>query len=1016
QYSEGLIVLSGCPKSEFGKAILDKEEGRAKKIIKNWIEIFGKENVFIEIQEHELEIEKMIQHYGEKISKDLGVDLIATNDTHYIDRDHYKAHDVLLALNTGTTIFDENRLKYETPSFYLKSAKEMYKTFPSKFHKALENTLKIAEKCNLRLTFDEIHMPIFNTGGKSAADLLSEMCNTNLPSKYKDTEAAKQRLAYELSVINKMKFASYFLIVQDIVNYAKKQNIQVGPGRGSAAGSIISYLLGITDIDPLEYNLLFERFLNPERRELPDIDIDLEPAGRSKIISYLKGKYGEDNVAQIITYSVMKSRLVIRDVARAMNIELKTADKLAKRIPRSQIIDVTIGSVLKQDAELAESIKNDEKLRELIEISMKLEGLRRHVSKHAAGIVISDKPLMEYCPLYYKENEEITQYDMNAVQKLGLLKIDILGVETLSIINNTLELINKTSGNTLKLSGIPLNDKHTFELLCKGLVKGVFQLEATKAAGDLLFKIKPERIHDIMTAVALNRPGPMQTGMVDQYILGKAGNLPKHKISQLNKILEETYGACIYQEQVMLIANVIGGFTLAEADGLRKAMGKKIPELMEEYREKFIDGAVNNNVSKNDAAELFEEIKQFAGYAFNKSHACAYGLISYYTAYLKANYPLEFMSVLLTHNMSDHDKMYDYLLELHAMNIGVLPPCANKSGYGVSIEGDKLRLGLGCIRTISENVAREIITTRNFKTGGAFKDLIDFCESVNLHGVDKKCIEYLIKSGAFDSIEINRSFLINNYEQIMKLSMKKNERTKTGQLQLFGDVKEMDYPNLDKSCTLSNDVLLAFEKEALGLYLRDNPIDKYREILQIAPIISIAELENNSGTNEISICGLITQMKMKLIHSGPRRGSRYAVLKISDLTGHCEAVCFQTVLEKFINALKEDTVVYIDGKLDFRGEKPSIIANYVEEIDKYMSSRWLVKVPFKALDNDKLDRLKEILRAGAGNLPVIIEVADNDNVFKVSLGNSFMLKPNNENVSLLRNIFGQISITHKNGG
>lgn len=1015
QYSDGLMVLSGCPKSEFAQAILAKDEAKAKGVIKEWADIFGKENVFVEIQEHHLEEERLIQHYGEKIAAEMGIELVVTNDVHYIEKEHCKAHDVMLAINTGATISDEERLRYKTPEFYLKTTKDMCSILPKKYHHAIENTLKVAERSNLVLTFGDIHMPRFSKDIPDTQKYLRDLCYASLESKYAgEKEAAVRRLEYELSVIGRLRFADYFLIVQDIVNYARKNGIPVGPGRGSAAGSIVSYLLGITDVDPLRYGLLFERFLNPQRKELPDIDIDFAPEGRTKIINYLKSRYGENNVAQIITFSVMRSRAVIRDVARAMNIENKVADALAKRIPHSQIIDVTISTVLEQDSELRSMIKNNTQLRELIGVSLQLEGLKRHMSKHAAGVVISDRPLVEYCPLLYRDEEEITQFDMDSVQAMGLLKIDILGVDTLSIIDGTLKLIYKRSGKTLSISEIPLDDGKTFELLRKGFVKGVFQLDATKAARELLLDIMPSKVDDLMTAVALNRPGPIQTDMVTQYIEGKKGAAPSFKIPQLKEILSETYGACIYQEQVMMIANKVAGFTMAEADSLRKAMGKKIPELMEEYRDKFIKGAISNKVSRGDAEALFDEIKTFAGYAFNKSHACAYGLISYYTAYLKANYPHEFLAVIMTHNIGNYDKLYEYIMEAKSMGIEVLPPDVNKSDYWVTLEGDKIRLGLGCVRNVSRNAIHEIVTTRKLRAGGQYSDFIDMCEQIDMNAVDKKAVEYLIKSGAFDSIEPNRSFLIGNYERIMRLASKKKERKVTGQLQLFSDMRQMDYPNLDSDTSLTREVLLAFEKDALGFYLRDNPLEKYKDIVEMSPAIPIGDLEGYVGSGRVVVCGVINRVLMKVVHSGVRRGSHYAILRVSDFTGYCEAICFQSTLDRCRKELKEDNVVVIEGRLDRRGDKPSLIASYVENIESYISHKWQFSIKLAAPDDPVIDSLKPLLTPGKG-LPVRLQVVDKDRVLGISLGSGYRLEPTKENIAMLKGMAGEVSLLSVNG-
>jgi DNA polymerase-3 subunit alpha len=799
-----------------------------------------------------------------------------------------------------------------------------------------------------------------------------------------------------------MGFASYFLIVADFVRFARENGIIVGPGRGSAAGSIIAYLLGITDIDPLRYGLLFERFLNPGRRELPDIDMDFAPEDRHKIIDYIKSRYGHENVAQIITFTIMKARLVIRDVSRAMGIDLKTADTIAKRIPMSQIINITLKGTLKEDPDLKEIIEGDQKLKEMFNVAVNLEGLKRHTSKHAGGIVITDKPITTYAPIFVsRESEETTQYDMDSLQKLGLLKMDILGVETLSILDRALKLIEKQRGLKIKLEQIRLDDKITYEMLGNGLIRGVFQLEGSRSAKDLIKGMKPDRIEDILAAVALNRPGPMQTGMAKSYVEVKHGRqAPDYMHEILEEILKETNGAILYQEQVMMIANKMAGFSMSEADGLRKAMGKKRPEIMEEYHEKFVKGAVKNGVAKKVADDIFSKIEVFAGYAFNKSHSAAYGLITYYTAYMKANFPIEFMTVLFSSNISKPEKIAEYLDECKKLSIEVLPPDINESEFDFRISGEKIRCGLAVIKNIGNKTVESIVKVRE-QNGGSFSSFQQFCELMPHSVLDKRSMEQLIKCGAFDSLGNTRKALLDGYEEVMRLCGVKQKEQLVGQMTFFGAIGSNESNALSSNEEFEDEELLAFEKQALGVWIRSNPMEKYEIVSEFFASTTVDGMTDLViKESRVTLVGVISNIRLKVIHSGPKRGAHYALVNIQDLTGSTEGVLFPTSLARNRESLDraEDKVMFIRGSLDEREDARSLVVQELMPIDEAIDANTDVVVVKLKHDHpdEEIDGIKGLLQRFRGETPVVLEILSSDKErTTVGLAMQYSVKPSN---------------------
>jgi DNA polymerase-3 subunit alpha len=972
-HHDGLIALSGCPAGEFGSHCQRRDFESAVRVAAEHADLFGKENYYLEIQQHGLEVERNMIEGAQRAAEALSLKLVATNDCHYLAKDDAEAHDVLLALSTGTTVADPNRLRFETPEFYLKTPVEMAAAFPQ-LPQALRATVEIAEKCNLQIDFNEIRLPRYPTPeGETPSQTMRRLCVEGLRRRYGDAnDEASKRLEYELSVIERMGFASYFLVVMDFVQFAKKDRIAVGPGRGSAAGSIVAYLLGITDIDPLRYGLLFERFLNPERREMPDIDIDFAPEGRERVIEYIRTRYGEENVSQIVTFHQMKARAVVRDVARVLGLPLQTADQIAKRIPTSQILHIKLGDVLSKDAEMRELLRKDADVAKLWSIAVRLEDLRRHSSKHAGGVVISDKPLVEYCPLFTRDQDVATQYDMGSLAALGLLKMDLLGVETLSILDRTVKLVERTRNVKVDLDHIPLDDPAPFDMIAQGRVKGVFQLEVSRSAREMVMRLKPRTLDDIMALVALNRPGPMTSGMADSYIDRRNGKeAVAYAHPSLEPMLRDTCGAIIYQEQVMLIAHKLAGFTLAEADKLRKAMGKKIQALMDEYQGKFVEGCKKNGVGEELAKAIWNDISKFAQYGFNKSHSAAYGVIAYRTAYLKAKFPEEFMSVVMSSNMSDEEKLMGYIEECREMGIPVLPPDANESEWDFLPSGGKIRIGLGAVKQVGDRAVRALVEARRGLEARRFQSFEEFVETIDTAYVDKRAIDAMIRAGAFDSLGVARAKLFAQYEELLRRAdSKRRNRTAL----LFGDQSFEALPDVPE---WPPEVLLAREKEALGFYITSNPIAKHRKLVERMGVTPIEELgEPDAGSREVKVAGVLSKVKLRVVQGGRNKGAHYLVFDIQDLSGRIEAVMFASSLEDYRKHMVDDAVVVLDGSVDFRQDNVSLVARRVEPIDEVYRRIAHVKVELdlREAPPDAIDRIQAAVKRHSGRTPLRLEV------------------------------------------
>ncbi|MFA5100418.1 MAG: DNA polymerase III subunit alpha, partial [Candidatus Omnitrophota bacterium] len=848
KYSAGLIAMTACLKGEVPSLLRELRVHDAQKAADDYVHIFGKENFFLEVQQNDIPEQKTVNEGLLKLSKAMSLPLVATNDVHYLVREHSRAHEALLCIQTQNMLDDENRFRFRTDQLYFKSPDEMIAAF-AEFPNAAANTVEIAGRCNLELNFKSYHLPQYEVpAGMTKEDFLRNVCEKNLSRRYPvATPDISKRLEHELKTIKDMGFTSYFLIVWDFIHYAKSRHIPVGPGRGSAAGSIVSYLLGITDIDPLKYNLLFERFLNPERVSMPDIDIDFCYERRPEVIDYVTRKYGKENVAQIITFGTMQARGVVRDVGRVMGLPYADVDHIAKLIPPPDPgnPDVGLKDALTSEPELNNLYTTDPQIKNLIDVALTLEGLNRHASTHAAGVVIADKPLDNYMPLFKTQEDQITSgYEMKTLEKIGLLKVDFLGLKTLTVIDQALKLIKENRAIDLDIDTISLEDAPTYKLLCDARTFGVFQLESS-GMRDLLRKLEPEGFEDLIALLALYRPGPMGSGMLDDFIKRKKKLVPvryDHKL--LEPILKDTYGIMLYQEQIMFIASQLAGFSLAQADLLRRAMSKKIPEVMEQQRKAFVTGCVKKGVKDATANKIFDQIVYFSGYGFNRSHSAAYAIISYRTAFLKANYPVEFMTALLTSERDNTDKIVEYVNEAERMNIPVLPPSINDSNAYFKIEDtDKIRFALLAIKNVGKGAVESIVQSRSEK--GPFKSLDDLCQRIDLRLANRKVLESLIKVGVFDVFRRHRATLFAGLDSILEQSSQMQKEKAAGQLSFFDqpegstgfhrksestpEVKEWPEPQL-----------LAFEKDLLGFYISGHPLARYAKQLKRFTSLSIS--------------------------------------------------------------------------------------------------------------------------------------------------------------------------------
>lgn len=1024
RYSKGLVCLSACLKGEIPHLIKNGQIAQAKNTAIFFKELFGKD-FYMELQDNLIKEQDAVNAALLELSRQLDIPVVATNDVHYIKKEHARAHEALLALQTQTTLEDPGRMRMQTDEFYLKSAHEMSRKFGTECPTALKNTLEVAEKCNLELDFKKTHLPHYKVpAGMKREEYLRGLVRQGIAKRYPDAaDEIKTRMEHELDIIEKAGYTSYFLIAWDFVRYAKEKGISVGPGRGSAAGSIVSYGLGITDVDPLKYDLLFERFLNPERVSLPDIDIDFCYERRNEVIDYVVEKYTKDNVAQIITFGTMMAKGVIRDVGRVMGMMYGEVDKIAKMVPND--LNITLAQALKSSPELNNLYKTDPRVTQLIDTSLVLEGLARHASTHAAGVVICEKPLTEFIPLFKMGEAQVTTgYPMTSLEKIGLLKMDFLGLRTLTVIDETLKIIKKIRNIDIDITAAPLDDEATYRLLADADSTGVFQLESS-GMRDLLRKFKPEKFEDIIAILALFRPGPMGSGMLDDFIERKHGKIEiKYDHPSLEPILKDTYGIIVFQEQVMRIAYTLAGFTLAQADSLRRAMSKKTPEIMTEARKHFIDGCVKKGINTRTADKIFNLIEYFAGYGFNKSHSAAYAMISYRTAYLKANYPVEFMTALLTSEKDNTDKIALYIDEADKLRIKVLPPDINESFSKFTVAADKgpdgkydkaIRFGLSAVKNVGHTAIDSIITMREKERG--FKSLYHFCEHIDSRVVNRKVIESLIKCGAFDSFGLHRSQLVAILDKAMEVAGGIQKDRQNGQFSFFDTFENED--NFKKSFQDIPDIkewpesqLLAFEKEMLGFYITKHPLARFEKMLRIYGNASVMSLGTKRDGENIFIGGILNTVKLT---TTKKTGERMAIAKLEDLTGIVDVLVFPKSYTKIGRHIKADNMLFINGRLSLREEEPKIIAEEatpIEEVQEKKTKALSIKLLTYGLNKKVLESLKLILLSHKGEIPAYIhfQTPANRRVALV-IGADFRIKPSAELINEIEELLGAGSVS-----
>ena len=973
-WNEGLIALSGCLAGEIPSLLLKGDYMGAKAKATELSNIFGPDNFYLEIQSNGIPEQHQVNKGLVQLSRESGIPLVATNDVHYIYKEDARIHDVLLCIQTGKTVEDPDRLRFPTDEFYLKSSEEMKAAFRDT-PEAVTNTLSIAERCNFDFEFGKLGMPRFEVPqGFTEEMYLKHLANEGLKERYGViTEELKNRLNYELGIIVKMGYAGYFLIVWDFIRFALEHGIYVGPGRGSAPGSLLSYALGITNIDPMKYGLIFERFLNPERITMPDIDIDFCYERRGEVIDYVTDKYGVDRVAQIITFGTMAARGAIRDVGRALDVPYSEVDKIAKLIPAE--LGMTIEKALNASIEFKDAYTKDEKLKELIDTAKAVEGMPRHVSVHAAGVVISDDPLTERVPLYKSNDGTVTtQYSMEDLEALGILKMDFLGLRTLTVIGEALRNIYRTQGVKVDINNIDLEDPKVYETLCSGDSLGVFQLESSLFQS-LLKEVKPECFEDIVAILALGRPGPL--GRVQDFAKQKHGEMPiEYFHPDLEPVLKETYGNMLYQEQVMKVASTLAGFTLGEADILRRAMGKKKPEVLTAQKEKFLNGARNRGIDPDMAEHAFELMEFFSGYGFNKSHSAAYSLISYQTAWLKVYYPLEYMAALLTSVSGVSEKVAFYVDACCQMGIETLPPDINESLESFTVVDKRIRFGLGAVKNIGRNAVLAIIKAREKK--GRFKSFADFCEKVDLHDVNKKAIESLIRCGAFDFTGAKRRALLTVLDRTLDASSMRQKEKQGGQASFFDlfdedeefAADEIDLPDIPE---FSDRELLRMEKELLGLYVSGHPLREVASELRkyCSAQVTGLSLEYKDG-DEVAVGGLITSLRKITTRN---TGKPMAFFSLEDLTGTIDIVVFPRVYEESSPIISEDSIVLVEGRLESGEESLKLIANTILPFSR---DAVVISVDAGSITKEGFRKLKKRMQGNPGDIPVFIEVQTPD--------------------------------------
>ncbi len=1009
KYHEGIIALSACLAGDIPRALLNGDYDQAKGLAQRYADIFGEENFYLELQDHGIKEQRILNDRLLKLSKDTGIGLVATNDIHYVSKDDAWNQDVLICIQTGKTVDEEDRMKFETPEFYLKSPEEVDELF-SYAPQALENTVKIADRCNVDFEFGQLHLPAYDVPNNGDPyEYLHTLCYEGVKKRYPEVTAEiKGKLEYELRTIKNMGYVDYFLIVWDFIKYAKENGIMVGPGRGSAAGSLVSYCLNITNIDPIKYNLLFERFLNPDRISMPDIDIDFCYERRQEVIDYVIRKYGKDRVAQIITFGTMAARAAIRDVGRALNIPYADVDIVAKQIPFE--IGMTIERALEVNSDLSKIYQSDPTIKKLIDTAKSLEGLPRHASTHAAGVVISGEPVYNYVPLQKNEDSITTQFTMGTLEELGLLKMDFLGLRTLTVIRDAVSMIEKSKGIKIDIDSIDFEQHKVYEMLSEGNTDGVFQLESS-GMKQFIKELKPSSLEDIIAGVSLYRPGPMD--QIPRYIKNKnSSDEVKFSHPMLKNILDVTYGCIVYQEQVMQIVRELGGYSLGRADLVRRAMSKKKTDVMEKERINFIygivddegevvvPGAIRNGVDEKTAKGIFDEMMDFAKYAFNKSHAAAYAVIAYQTAWLKCFYQTEFMAALLTSILDNSSKVSIYIQECKKLKINLLPPSINESYDGFTVLGNNIRFGLVAVKNVGRNFIKEVISER--EGNGAFKSFQDFLERMGERDINKRMVEGLIKCGAFDSFGNKRSQLMAVYEKIMDDISQNRKKNLEGQVSLFSEednTTKMVYieDNFPDIAEYPHETILFMEKETMGLYISGHPLDKHitqlekmtttniSEIVSLGEDLSEAVVEDSSNISIsrdssklfedgdiVTIGGIISAKKTKTT----KNNRMMAFITLEDLFSNIEVIVFPNIMEKYSDFIVEDSIVVIKGRISIREEEdPKLIC---EDIIPLKTNGDVQKLYIKVKNKkcESLDKAMAVLKFFSGSTPVYVYFED----------------------------------------
>lgn len=1010
EHNSGLMALSACLKGIVPFSINSGRIETAREKAQELASIFDNDRFYLEVQANYLPEQIKVNKVLKEMSKDLSIPLVATNDCHYLDQSDAEAHDVLLCIQTGKNIDDEKRLKFSNNEFYFKSPAEMAQALPG-FQNALENTIHIAHRCQYEMEFGNYKYPVFQVPeNRNLNEILVDESKTGLGNRLSGdggisgtiSEESKreyqERLDYELGIIQDMGFAGYFLIVADFIDYARRCDIPVGPGRGSAAGSLVAYCLNITDLDPIKYGLIFERFLNPHRISMPDIDIDFCINGRDEVIRYVSEKYGRDNVGQIITFGTMKARGAIRDVGRSLNIPLGEVDRIAKLVPER--IGITLEDAIQEEPDLKQLEKNDGPAKKLLKISRAIEGLTRHASTHASGVVISDRPLVEYLPLFKGSRDEIvTQFTMGQIEQLGLIKFDFLGLKTLTVIKHALKLIEATTGKRIQIDKIPMDDKAAYELVSEGKTTGVFQLESS-GMKDLLRRLKPGVFEDVVALVALYRPGPLGSNMIDDFINGKHGKVKiKYPLPQLESILKETYGVILYQEQVMKIAQVLAKYTLAEADELRKAIGKKKPEVMAKHRARFVEGAVENNVASKKAEKLFMLIEKFGGYGFNKSHSAAYALIAYQTAYLKAHYPVQFMAALLTQDMGNQDKTIKNIAECREMGIEILPPDINESQADFSVAGGKLRFGLAAVKNVGLKAMDSLIEER--EKNGSFSNLFEFCQRIEGSKINRRVLEGLIQCGALDFTNIYRSRLHAALDDALRISGANRD---PNQLNMFGalDSESNDVGGLFELPDIEEwdeSDRLRREKESLGFYITGHPLAKFKSELERLDRCDIDALLSQEDRSQVKIAGVVESLKIKRT----KRGDKMANIHVEDLSGSVMVVIFPDLFNRIAPLLKGEYPLLISGTVETGDNSAKILAQDIVTLDSIRQERIkTVELPldYNKVSKDLLEDLRDIVFRYPGEAALCFKIdMPEDKKVLISAHSRFKVLPSHELIS-----------------